>query len=80
MPENRFFDKRCAPHYISTGALSADLFQKHLDALPDLSEKACPSEVRFEGEEPQENPEPSATFCAEANLELPPEESLSPMP
>ena|GEM_PF-3222263 len=57
MPENRFFDKRCAQHYISTGVLNSEVFQQHLDALPDLFEKACPIEARLEGEEPTENAE-----------------------
>ena len=51
MPENRFLDKRCAQHYISTGVLNSEFFQQHLDALPDLSEKACPIEARLEGDE-----------------------------
>ncbi|MCL2012590.1 MAG: hypothetical protein FWG75_07390 [Cystobacterineae bacterium] len=71
MSENRFFDKRCAKHYISTGVLSPEAFQQHLEALPDLFEKACPIEASMDEEAPMEIPEtPQA-----APPEIPPAET-----
>ncbi|MCL2625424.1 MAG: hypothetical protein FWD46_01220 [Cystobacterineae bacterium] len=67
VPENRLFDKRCALHYISTGALSQEAFQQHLDALPDIAEKACPIEASMGEETPAEalEPNPPVTTLAE---------------
>ena len=66
MSENRLFDKRCAKHYISTGVLNPEVFRQHLEALPDIAEKACPIEVKLEGEAPEE--EAAAEESAEASV------------
>jgi len=79
--ENRLLDKRCAKHYISTGVLCPEVFQKHLESLPELSEKACPIEARLEGEEPKESLELSAELASAENSQLSlVEESPSEMP
>jgi hypothetical protein len=41
------FDVRMADRHLGMGKLTLEQLQAHLDALPDLADKAMPSSVQF---------------------------------
>lgn len=45
--ESRKFDTRTMERFLRDGRISEEEYQKHLDALPDVSEKAVPVEVQL---------------------------------
>ncbi len=44
----RLLDKRVAPRYLKKGRLDEKDWQKHLQSLPDLTERAADVEATFE--------------------------------
>lgn len=54
--DTRLLDKRVAPRYLKKGRLDEKDWQKHIQALPDLSDRAMEVESEFE---PTAPPRPS---------------------
>jgi hypothetical protein len=46
--ETKLLDKRVVQRYLRKGLLDEKEYQKHLEALPDLAERAADVESRFE--------------------------------
>ncbi len=46
--ESRKFDIRTLPRFVRDGIVDRDKYEEHLEALPDVADKAAPMEAEFE--------------------------------
>ncbi|HSM93214.1 MAG TPA: hypothetical protein VLT47_10025 [Anaeromyxobacteraceae bacterium] len=49
--ENKLVDRRTVARYLRKGVLDEKDYEKHLKALPDLTDQAEPVEAAMEGED-----------------------------
>jgi hypothetical protein len=63
----KLFDKRVVQRYLKKGLLDEKEYRKHLDALPDLAERADEIESTFEPGTPPPRPPPPMPAPSGAN-------------